>query len=279
MDRDVAYFPMDMPSVPFSMEVSPVACMQRCASTFGCAHFSFWLQQGHCHLQDGTAQQDPALGFTSGPAICSAAEAPVGQGATVQVPAEPKAACFETGGAYFPLDLLGSLPFSAGTAEECQQACQKQPNCAHFSWYAPTSTCHAADLAASHAGNFAGYVAGPARCDGIAEGVEAKFAEVRHGIFGTGLGTALASGPFFALALLALLAAGATLGVAARQSRGHQWAARGMPSLRALPLASLINPQGRGRVAGLRASDDDDHDAASSPLMTSLGYTGVPDDV
>lgn len=265
MDRDVAYFPMDMPSVPFSMEVSAVACMQRCASTFGCAHFSFWLQQGHCHLQDGPAQRGPALGFTSGPASCSAAEAPVGQGATVQ------AACFETGGAYFPLDLLGSLPFSAGTAEDCQRACQKEPSCAHFSWYAPTSTCHAADLAATHVANFAGYVAGPARCDGVAEGVEAKFAEVRHGIFGAGLGTALASGPFLALVLLTLLAAGATLGVAARQSRGLRWAARGMPSLRAVPWASLISPQGRGRVASFHSSDDADHDAASSPLMTSLG--------
>jgi len=171
-ETDTAYNPIDMPMSMLSVEVSPVACQRRCAQTEGCAHFSFWSSLDHCHLQDASAVRETIAGFTAGGPRCSK-----------EKPTQPSAgSCFnKAGGAFFPLDLSGSAGTWTASAAECQTSCQAHDDCARFSWYAPTSTCHLADgtAALSAALPDVYYVTGPRRCDtaGVAS-AEQKFAQV-----------------------------------------------------------------------------------------------------
>eukprot|EP00931_Biecheleriopsis_adriatica_P074121 TRINITY_DN48257_c0_g1_i1.p1 TRINITY_DN48257_c0_g1~~TRINITY_DN48257_c0_g1_i1.p1 ORF type:complete len:1473 (+),score=240.55 TRINITY_DN48257_c0_g1_i1:50-4468(+) len=67
----VLYNPMDMNGQNRSVAASARSCQKRCASVSGCAHFSFWGDEG-CHLHDGnaTASDDSPVIPVTGPPTC-----------------------------------------------------------------------------------------------------------------------------------------------------------------------------------------------------------------
>ena len=64
------YEPLDMPGQRRSTETSPLACQERCQNTEGCSFFSFWDNDGGCHLHVDSAQKLNSSGTISGPVIC-----------------------------------------------------------------------------------------------------------------------------------------------------------------------------------------------------------------
>jgi len=60
--------PLDMAGARRSVSQTVKGCQERCASTTGCKHFSFW-HDGGCHLQDGRAQRHDHHAV-SGPPSC-----------------------------------------------------------------------------------------------------------------------------------------------------------------------------------------------------------------
>lgn len=63
------YQPLDMPGTVRTEEGGPSACYERCASTRGCAHFTYF-NDGGCHLQDKSATKSGRSSATSGPNKC-----------------------------------------------------------------------------------------------------------------------------------------------------------------------------------------------------------------
>mmetsp|Transcript_11614 Transcript_11614/g.36901 ORF Transcript_11614/g.36901 Transcript_11614/m.36901 type:complete len:308 (+) Transcript_11614:2-925(+) len=74
--QEAAFNPIDMlGQVP--VQVGNVAeCQDRCASVDGCAHYTYWVPQRVCHLQDATAVRSSLKtpGFISGPPACKESE-------------------------------------------------------------------------------------------------------------------------------------------------------------------------------------------------------------
>jgi len=71
-EEDMAFNPLDMlGQVP--QQVGNIAeCQDRCASVSGCAHYSYWVPQRVCHLQDSHAVRSSlkSPGFIAGPPTC-----------------------------------------------------------------------------------------------------------------------------------------------------------------------------------------------------------------
>jgi len=53
------------------------SCQVRCSTTRGCAHFSFWEENGACLLQDKDATRVPFARAISGPPVCGEAPPPM----------------------------------------------------------------------------------------------------------------------------------------------------------------------------------------------------------
>jgi len=67
------YSPKDMPGQARSIEPTEQWCQKRCSMVSGCEHFSYWGNDGGCHLQDASAKNDSSW-FSSpvaGPPSCS----------------------------------------------------------------------------------------------------------------------------------------------------------------------------------------------------------------
>ena len=78
IERNVTYFPLDIPGHGRTAEPNVEACQNRCANTKGCSYFSFW-DNGGCHLSGPEATKRNSCpkpvwncGKTSaGPKLCS----------------------------------------------------------------------------------------------------------------------------------------------------------------------------------------------------------------
>lgn len=170
--REITWEPIDMPNQTLSIEKDIASCQARCASVPACAHYTFWLGQGHCHLQSAYAvAQHDQRGFISGPPSCHQVEENV---ATMTTLAK-QSGCYKNDTAYEMLDMLGELPTFEKTIIECQARCAKNPKCLHFTYHAWYGTCHISDATAVEVPNMYGHVAGPAVCLGsISLSVELK---------------------------------------------------------------------------------------------------------
>uniref|UniRef100_A0A7S4LPI6 Apple domain-containing protein n=1 Tax=Oxyrrhis marina TaxID=2969 RepID=A0A7S4LPI6_OXYMA len=62
------YSPVNMRGQYRTIEKTARACQQRCYTTPGCAHFTFW-EDGGCHLQDARAKLYPTAGAIAGPNV------------------------------------------------------------------------------------------------------------------------------------------------------------------------------------------------------------------
>eukprot|EP00929_Paragymnodinium_shiwhaense_P076867 TRINITY_DN39577_c0_g1_i4.p1 TRINITY_DN39577_c0_g1~~TRINITY_DN39577_c0_g1_i4.p1 ORF type:complete len:288 (+),score=50.45 TRINITY_DN39577_c0_g1_i4:78-866(+) len=71
---DIMYTPVNMPGHGRTMANKVEECQARCARTPGCARFTFWPAEGHCHLQEFNARSQPSEGAISGPASCEEEE-------------------------------------------------------------------------------------------------------------------------------------------------------------------------------------------------------------
>ena len=102
VEVDTSYEPLDMVGQSQSREPSMLACQQRCARTFGCTHFTYWMDGG-CHLQDENSHAFAETGKwnrpSAGPATCDGWVAPP--------PSEERAWCYEPDARYEPLNMAG----------------------------------------------------------------------------------------------------------------------------------------------------------------------------
>lgn len=147
--ESIDYRPTDMPGKSRTVQPSTFACQALCASTPGCAHFTWYADQG-CHLKDETAVRIAgSAGALSGPTAC-------------------KVSCAEEGIVYEPLDMPGqNQTTGVHWAADCQARCAGTLGCAHFAWL-PDGRCHLQDAAATKmyvAATLVGVVAGPPVCE------------------------------------------------------------------------------------------------------------------
>jgi len=137
-EEDTHWEPLDVPGLLVSRQANESACQQHCRDTEGCSHFSFWLPDGSCHLQDAFAiKRGHRKGFISGPFDCWSNLSP-GKFAKIQddafVPEQFR--CMQLGIVWEPT--LDTPPlYISGDKEEvvlkCQQQCKSTWGCEHFS--------------------------------------------------------------------------------------------------------------------------------------------------
>jgi len=77
--QDTAYAG-DMPGQPLTSAGSQEHCRQHCENTVGCVHFSYWASNRACHLHDGSASRQAAIGAVSGQPDCRVAPTSAGSG-------------------------------------------------------------------------------------------------------------------------------------------------------------------------------------------------------
>lgn len=146
-EMDVLWEPLDMKDELPSQEVDEWACQQKCFSTSGCSHFSYWTLGGFCHLQDQYAlRRGRRPGFVSGPFHCWEYLVPGKFTRTV-----PKFRCMQIGVVWEP-DMYAVPPRLLGGEREevvlrCQKLCGNTSGCAHFTVMFP-STCRLAGTSA-----------------------------------------------------------------------------------------------------------------------------------
>eukprot|EP00434_Breviolum_minutum_P007414 symbB.v1.2.006545.t1/scaffold388.1/size215153/6 len=73
-EHDSGYEPMNMPGQDRIALNNINECQERCKSTAGCVHFTWW-SDGGCHLQDQKAKKKKQPGLQSGPPKCDEAQA------------------------------------------------------------------------------------------------------------------------------------------------------------------------------------------------------------
>lgn len=73
------------------------------------------------------------------------------------------------GHAYVPLNLHGTEPLPAMSAERCQRMCAEHPQCVHFTYLDEDHSCHLADVNAVMTKGGKGSIAGPPTCDTVEE--------------------------------------------------------------------------------------------------------------
>jgi len=183
LEADTAYEPLDMEGQSLIAAGSPEECQRLCVAVDDCQHFSYVEALGHCHLEDAFATKASGrLGFSSGPAACSAAAAEAGSSKPHFSPAETS--CLEPGISYSPT-LGHAQPLGAGLSQreailECQSRCAVDYACAHFtvSTGLPGSTtllCSLADKDAGRWSHLLRHLSGPPHCGHGHAGVQRKF--------------------------------------------------------------------------------------------------------
>jgi len=71
-EQDVAYLPLDMLGTVLNYVSTAEDCQQRCRSTYQCTHFTYYTQEGICHVSDMWSNpQAGCLGVVSGPPNCT----------------------------------------------------------------------------------------------------------------------------------------------------------------------------------------------------------------
>lgn len=71
-EQDVAYLPLDMLGTVLNYVSTAEDCQQRCRSTYQCTHFTYYTQEGICHVADMWSNpQAGCLGVVSGPPNCT----------------------------------------------------------------------------------------------------------------------------------------------------------------------------------------------------------------
>jgi hypothetical protein len=66
IEHDVMYVPNNMAGQKRSKEKTMEDCAKRCSDVKGCAHFSYWEDNGGCHLQASDATSKVAINVTAG---------------------------------------------------------------------------------------------------------------------------------------------------------------------------------------------------------------------
>merc|ERR1712048_258532 len=65
--------PLDMPGSPKATQPNALKCQEQCSETAGCAYFTFWEDDGSCHMSGADAvlvQAEEHLTVRAGPASC-----------------------------------------------------------------------------------------------------------------------------------------------------------------------------------------------------------------
>ena len=64
----------DMTGQDRTVEADATACQERCQNTDGCSYFTWWGNDGGCHLQDSSAKLTSGVGANVhyGPKSCTA---------------------------------------------------------------------------------------------------------------------------------------------------------------------------------------------------------------
>jgi len=159
--QDETWEPLDMPGAGPSQEVTIAACQARCSLTYGCAHYSYWLEGGICHLQNAFAYRTGnRIGFISGPPGCL----PGQTSSEIEEIYLMKKVCFDVDVSRVPLDMVGSPPESARDVLACQERCQQTYGCYYFTYNSLTGICHVTDQDAQAVPNMVYYTSGPASC-------------------------------------------------------------------------------------------------------------------
>lgn len=74
-EKDTAYSPLDMPGEGQTREDEASSCQARCHATRGCAHFTYFVVGGYCHLtHDHALRMLGSLGAISGPHTCQGSD-------------------------------------------------------------------------------------------------------------------------------------------------------------------------------------------------------------
>jgi len=158
-EKDIAYM-LDLPGHAVSMEQGIAACQARCARAPGCAHFSYWPPQRHCHLHGILAEPLPGQPpWISGPPGC---KEPQVSNATRRTVAR-KLTCYHPHAVYEPRGTLAE-PRLTSSIEDCQRRCQQTKGCAHFVYSELDGECSLADVTAVKLQPVLYNIAGPRHC-------------------------------------------------------------------------------------------------------------------
>jgi len=158
-EKDVVYM-LDLPGHAVSLEQGVAACQARCARAPGCARFSYWPPQRHCHLHGILAEPVPGQPlWISGPPGCKGSQV---SNATRRTMAR-KLTCYHPHAVYEPRDTLAE-PQLTSSIEDCQRRCQQTQGCAHFVYSELDGRCSLADVTAVKLQPVLYSVAGPRHC-------------------------------------------------------------------------------------------------------------------
>lgn len=158
-EAGVLFEPLDMHGEAMTLEKNASHCQARCGRTPGCAHFSFWEPQGHCHLQDvlSIRRGDQAL-WRAGPPGCSPARI---SEATHRM-LDRTGSCYHLHATYDKRDWIAP-PQHVATVGRCQQLCQETPGCAFFA-HSSFGECYFVGKDASRLDGVPFAMAGPRHC-------------------------------------------------------------------------------------------------------------------
>lgn len=157
------FIPFGFKGAPVSTEASISACQARCAVVPGCAHFSFYVPKGDCHLHDVLAEATFAdASWVAGPPGCSREQISEATHMLLQ----RIDTCFYQHSMYDPQHSVAE-PVAMRSAIQCQQRCQDVQGCAHFSFSPGTGLCHLARHGARRLSTVIFGVAGPRHCSEI----------------------------------------------------------------------------------------------------------------
>jgi len=129
---------MDMAGQSRSTETSAAACQTRCASTTGCAYFTFWTGDGGCHLQDNTAvlRQSPG-------------DYPTKYGSSSSSQSSDGKMYAAAGSSEWSgMDMAGQSRSTETSAKACQTRCEGVAGCAFFTFWKGDGGCHLQDSTA-----------------------------------------------------------------------------------------------------------------------------------
>jgi len=162
-ESGITWEPLDLKGHPMTREYSMDQCQARCVATRECAHYSYWVDKGYCHLQSAFATRvTNQEGYISGPPSCTKVE---GNKRTLTILAKANG-CYTESMAYTPLDMEGTMPTEVRDILDCQEQCSKRDGCEHFTYDMLTTTCHLSDKHAMPVKNLVYQVSGPKACKG-----------------------------------------------------------------------------------------------------------------
>lgn len=183
MEDGIAWEPLDMQGT-FPMKVkSPEACHRKCLKKSGCYHFTYWRNEGTCHLQDALAlRRVDRVNFVSGPFQCwgyikHTGLVKVDDG--VYLPRQLK--CMEVGVSWDPPLEIHPIDAWQGTEMDkisaCQKLCMASFDCAHFTVEVTSATCKLSGKDAIAVKGIFNTISGPVvdSCPGRSRGFMRKF--------------------------------------------------------------------------------------------------------